>query len=432
MNMYILYRTSIVALLTLTGLPLKPVLAGGLRGSLRAEPEPEQGHSFIMTSKAVKAKAAAESLLSEADELFQNDEPEELPILDLEMVDSFSEAEMGLAPLLHEVAEEIEKNERDGGENTNDDSGKVDDAEEEEEDDERGKADDAEEEEEDEENEEDEDEEEHEAQEQHDASEENDEASDESEDEDAEDDDEEESRAEAEDKLDSIHLEDQIQHLTRVGALADTNNDNLLSHTELMDFAERLQNKARWKRTMKALSVLDNDGDGSVARDELGHIFRDDSSDAIRFKAADFDDDGMLNETELHHFSHPEVHSSVLQVEAEHRFNKLDLDKDGFISFAEYKIDEEAHEGFDLSSAWEDFAVLDTDASQDLSMDEFNHLISGRMLLSSHIVQAIAAADSDGDGHIHLHDEVSSGHKGLLGTEFIEDYFYHESIHEEL
>jgi len=227
--------------------------------------------------------------------------------------------------------------------------------------------------------------------------------------------------------------EEQVEHLTRIGELADANHDGLLSHSELLNFAEKLQNRKRLKHTKLSLDRLDDDADGSILRAQLvDEASRPHSNAGLRFTAADLDKDGSLNETELHFFSHPEAHQAVLRVEAEHQFEKFDLDKDGFVSFAEYKHEEEHEEGFDLTSAWEDFSIHDTDGSQDLSLQEFSRLLSGSDLLSSHIHKTIAAADSDGDGHIHLREEVPSALHGLLGTEFIEDYFYHEHLHDEL
>jgi len=231
---------------------------------------------------------------------------------------------------------------------------------------------------------------------------------------------------------DSTH-EEQVEHLTRIGELADANNDGLLSHDELLGFAEKLQSRKRWSHTRKSLDRLDGDADGSIARAQLvDEDSRPHSADALRFSAADLDKDGSLNETELHFFSHPEAHQDVLQVEADYQFRKLDLDKDGFVSFAEYKHKEEHEKGFDLASAWEDFSIHDADGSNDLSLEEFSRVLSGSDLLSSHIAQTIAAADSDGDGHIHLREEVPSALHGLLNSEFIEDYFYHEHLHDEL
>jgi Ca2+-binding EF-hand superfamily protein len=235
----------------------------------------------------------------------------------------------------------------------------------------------------------------------------------------------------AEFTLDPSQHEDHVRHLQRVGELADVNNDGLLSHDELLSFAERLRHKKRWEHTQQSLGQFDSNGDGLVGHDELGNSFET-GAEGHRFRAADFDGDGKLNETEAYHFYHPEMHRSVLQVEAEHQFSRFDLDKDGFISFSEYKREDEQEESFDLESAWEDFSVHDGDGSQDLNMEEFVQLLSGQGLLSSNIAKTITAGDIDGDGHIHIHEEVPSALTSLLSTEFIEDFFYHASLHAEL
>lgn len=396
-------RSLSVALLALTTMPLNLVLGGGLRGSLPTVPV-----NLVV------------------DELSDRD----MPDLDLQMEEDAGESELEMRLdqiLLNQTLEDMYINEVDAHELESDVSGESEDPESDVSSESEDPEEEDEEHEEDDEHEGDEDDEEH---------EEDDEGEENDDDEEAENESSEDREDPEQAEMDPGQYEEQLQHLLRIGALIDTDKDNRLSHSELFDFAEILKNKKRWKHTMSSLSHLDGDGDGSVARaelEELGdHIFSTQSSDALRFKVADVDNNGILNETELHVFAHPEIHSDVLQVEAEHQFSKFDLDSDGFISFAEYKREEEAEKDFDISVAWEDFAVHDTDGSQDINMEEFTSLISGRTLLSSHIVQAIAAADSDGDGHIHLHQEVPNSLHGLLSTEFIEDYFYHESLHEEL
>jgi len=390
-----LCRTSRVALLAFLAVRLQMAFAGGLRGSLPVAPI---------------------AIVNEVAELSEND----MPSLDLRQMltsetkgssfvqDSQVLSKMYQASLDLQMDDEDDFSEAHGGEEVDSDEAE-DDVE----------------------PEENEDAEEVEPNEDENEDEEKDEDQDEDEDEGHESDDLE--KNESLPALNTAQYQDHVQHLTRIGKLADSNHDNLLSHEELWDFAEKIKNQKRWDRTKFSFDQLDGNGDGSISHDELGdQLMMGKSSDVHRFKAADFDNDGSLNETELHFFSHPEVHSDVLQVEAEHLFKKFDEDKDGFVSFFEYVRDEEAEESFDLSSAWEDFSIYDADGSQDLGIGEFTSLLAGHDLLSSNIDKAIAAADSDGDGHIDLHKEVPNALHGLLNTEFIEDFFYHEPLRTEL
>lgn len=230
--------------------------------------------------------------------------------------------------------------------------------------------------------------------------------------------------------LDPAEELDNVEHLKHVGMLADTNNDTMLSVEELRHFAEKLKDRKRWEHTKAALSALDADRDGQVARQELGAQVMENASsiDARRFEAADRNGDGVLNTTEFHTFAHPETHAEVLKVEAEHQFKHFDADANGRITFAEFKLEDESDEDFSEEASREDFDIHDTDGSGDLDAMEFEKLMGGHALLSDSINKAIAAADGDGDGHIHIHEEVPQSVQGLLGSEFIEDFFYHEYV----
>jgi len=217
-------------------------------------------------------------------------------------------------------------------------------------------------------------------------------------------------------------------HLVRIGKLADSNNDTLLSAEELLHFAEGLRSKKRWELTDAAFASLDVDDDGSVARMELGQKALEGSGtlDAARFKVADSNADGILDREEFHTFAHPDVHGDVLRVEVEHQFKHFDQDGSGLVSYDEYKREDEVDEGFDPVASREDFDLHDTDHSGFLDASEFQELVGGRLLLTDSIKKAIAAADHDADGHIHIHDEVPKSIADLMASEYIEDFFFHE------
>lgn len=239
--------------------------------------------------------------------------------------------------------------------------------------------------------------------------------------------------------------EGHIERLQRVGRLADANNDTLLSPQELWRFAEDLRERKRWEHTNAALDNLDADGDGDISKAELGtklQVKGHDGSrssegiEARRFAAADQDANGMLNRTEFHSFAHPELGGQVLRVEAEYQFERFDEDKSGGVTFAEFKREAQDDSDFSEESVREDFDIHDTDGSGTLDRKEFERLVEGHELLRHSIGKAITAADADGDGHIHVHDEVPHHVEGLLDSEFIEDFFFHEytsfANHEEL
>eukprot|EP00746_Dinoflagellata_sp_MGD_P161776 gnl/MRDRNA2_/MRDRNA2_89048_c0_seq1.p1 gnl/MRDRNA2_/MRDRNA2_89048_c0~~gnl/MRDRNA2_/MRDRNA2_89048_c0_seq1.p1 ORF type:complete len:342 (-),score=95.76 gnl/MRDRNA2_/MRDRNA2_89048_c0_seq1:51-1076(-) len=229
---------------------------------------------------------------------------------------------------------------------------------------------------------------------------------------------------------------DTIDHLTRVSRIVDSNSDGVMSSQELVEFANSLRSKQRWEHARSAMDALDANGDGHVARAEIADRVSTParSDDKKRFAAADWNGDGLLNETEFHAFAYPASHDTVLKVETMHHFEIFDKDGNQRISLEEFIKDNQHHEDFSHEAAREDFYLHDIDSSGDLDADEFERLLSGHDLLLDSVVKAISAVDSDGDGHISITEEVPNGIQGLLDSEYIEDFFYHESVsrHQEL
>lgn len=229
---------------------------------------------------------------------------------------------------------------------------------------------------------------------------------------------------------------DTVEHLTRVSRIVDSNSDGILSSQELVEFANSLRSKQRWEHSRSAMGVLDANGDGQVAHTEIADQVSTParSDDIKRFAAADWNGDGLLNETEFHAFAYPASHDTVLKVETMHHFEIFDKDGNKRISLEEFIKDNQHHEDFSHEAAHEDFFLHDIDDSGDLDADEFERLLSGHDLLVDSVVKAISAVDSDGDGHISITEEVPNGIQGLLDSEYIEDFFYHEYVsrHQEL
>lgn len=229
---------------------------------------------------------------------------------------------------------------------------------------------------------------------------------------------------------------DAIEHLTRISNFVDTNNDGVLSPQELEVFADGLHSKKKWEHTRSTLVVLDADNDGQVTHAEIENRVSTStkSNNTQRFVAADRNGDGLLNESEFHSFVYPAAHHMVLKVESGHQFAKFDIDGNNRISFEEFTGDDEHHEDFSHEAAKEDYYLHDFDGSGDLDADEFERLLGGRDLLQESINKAISAVDSNGDGHISISEELPSGLQGLLDSEYIEDFFFHEYAgrHDEL
>jgi len=216
------------------------------------------------------------------------------------------------------------------------------------------------------------------------------------------------------------------EHLLRVGSMADTNNDTLLSAEELTQFAFRMREQKRLKYTSAALKTLDSDQSGDITAAELSIGLGLPTRESLRFKAADADGDGILNVNDFHQFTHPELGGEVLRVEAEYQFTQFDTDSNRRITFEEFKTKGEADINFSEPEAYTDFVLHDVDGSGFLDAAEWERLVGGHDLLADSIKKVLSAADHDGDAHIHIHDEVSRSVESLLESEFIEDFFFHE------
>jgi len=235
--------------------------------------------------------------------------------------------------------------------------------------------------------------------------------------------------------------EDDLARIQRVARLADTNEDSHLSVEEMKAFAAKLRERQRVQQTESSLKAVDVDQSGDITLEEL----RSDLSEELfthqkaRYNAADKNGDGRLQWEEFHAFVHPELDDAVLNAETDYQLRIFDFNKDGLVDFEEFKREGQQHDEQDFSeeAALEDFTVHDTDGDHVLSHEEFAQLLRGHEILHDNIQKAFSVADENGDGHLHVDDEIPQKLHHLLGSEFIEDFFFHQAVdvsqgHEEL
>merc|ERR1719433_522056 len=94
-----------------------------------------------------------------------------------------------------------------------------------------------------------------------------------------------------------------------------------------------------------------------------------------KFKAADTDKNGLLDQQELPGLFYPEIHDGVLEVTARATLARKDTDKDGFLTIQEfwedYRLAEGGSDGKGMSEELQrDFRKLDRDASGSLDLEE--------------------------------------------------------------
>merc|ERR1719265_2060862 len=122
---------------------------------------------------------------------------------------------------------------------------------------------------------------------------------------------------------------DTVEHLLRISSIVDTNDDGILSAQEMKAFADGLRSKKRWENTRTTLAAVDTNGDGQLTHAEIANRVSTSarSKGELRFNVADWNGDGLLNETEFHAFAHPDAHFTVLELETEHQFGYFDKDR---------------------------------------------------------------------------------------------------------
>eukprot|EP00747_Dinoflagellata_sp_TGD_P166692 gnl/TRDRNA2_/TRDRNA2_189880_c0_seq1.p1 gnl/TRDRNA2_/TRDRNA2_189880_c0~~gnl/TRDRNA2_/TRDRNA2_189880_c0_seq1.p1 ORF type:complete len:315 (+),score=77.89 gnl/TRDRNA2_/TRDRNA2_189880_c0_seq1:49-945(+) len=210
------------------------------------------------------------------------------------------------------------------------------------------------------------------------------------------------------------------EQLRKFHGLFDADSDGKVSLTEITAYSEKIRAEIAHKDMHIILQAMDESGDGRVSLEELllhsetwdGSPGRGDvaESEAVRaletakFKVADTDGDGGLDEKELPAIFYPEVNEAVLEVMAEHSLMRKDLDHDGFLTPAEFwEIDLSAAGPDGADVPWDggtEFVKLDKDGDGKISLQESKAWESGEHNLLASLERMFQAANKDGDTHV--------------------------------
>jgi len=137
-----------------------------------------------------------------------------------------------------------------------------------------------------------------------------------------------------------------------------------------------------------------------------------------KFRAADVNQDGVLDESEMPHLFYPETHPKVLELTAAASLRIKDLDKDGQLTIEEF-WEAEAFEGEEMAISDEertDFAKLDLDGNGKLSLDELKAWESGVFHTEEAMRGLFEIADEDRDSHLTA-SELDKARERIAATD---------------
>lgn len=201
-----------------------------------------------------------------------------------------------------------------------------------------------------------------------------------------------------------------------VHAKIDANKDGKISLVEVMAFSKLMQHTVAKQDVHTFFEEMDTDKDGKVSLKELhadmsewdgddegeDNLVEGAKSKALetaKFKAADKDGNGQLNEAELIGFIHPETHDGVLEIGAAATLKSKDTDGDGKLSVQEFHHrdvkDKDEHPITDDEQ--EEFKNVDKNNDGALNLQELKVWESGNHNIEQAMTKLLTTADGDGD-----------------------------------
>ncbi|RZC40105.1 reticulocalbin-2 [Asbolus verrucosus] len=184
----------------------------------------------------------------------------------------------------------------------------------------------------------------------------------------------------------------------------------------LEDADENNDGVVTWNEYLLDAYGLDDEENLSVG-DENDHLIKDDKE---MWKAADVNNDGVLDPKEWVAFSHPEEHPAMLPIILEQTLRDKDKDGDRFISFQEF-VGERAQ---DHDKEWLQIEKdkfdhdLDKDGDGKLSNNEILSWVvpSNEEIAEEEVEHLFASSDDDHDDLLNF-DEVLEHHETFVGSE---------------
>jgi len=219
------------------------------------------------------------------------------------------------------------------------------------------------------------------------------------------------------------HLsKDQFQQIHKK---VDASGDGKITVRELLDFSDVTRSSIVKKDAAEGFPAMDGDTDGRISLAELlentGYMGPDAGKedaeekamrelDTAKFKAADKNGDGFLDQDESVGFLYPELNDGVLVLVAENSLKTKDKNGDGELEHEEFwaeahsadedDIDKEETSQDILDNQKEEFGKLDLNKNGKLDATELKHWESGRFHTEDALTHLFGLADEDEDGFV--------------------------------
>jgi len=220
------------------------------------------------------------------------------------------------------------------------------------------------------------------------------------------------------------------EQLHKLHAKIDVDSNGKLSLDELIQFARDYRKEDAIKDGHEHLDSIDEDKDGKASWDEMFKdaytgketegmdeqmIARWNATRALeeaKFKAADGNSDGLLDQQELNAYFFPEYYESTGNLVAQHSLDARDLDKDGFLTSAEFHgedpRDEEPRKITDEEIAL--FKKCDEDSNGKIDVKEMAEYDSGHINAAEELEAFFKLADTNSDQHVTV-EELHAAHE---------------------
>jgi len=231
------------------------------------------------------------------------------------------------------------------------------------------------------------------------------------------------------------------EQLHKLHAKMDADANGKLSLDEIVHFSRETQFSRYAKETPDVIQELDGDKNGKLSLDEIlksylgdggqdgGHDTEDETmrkQEVEKFKAADRDSDGLLDQKEVTAFYNPDVHDvNVLLVMAQQHIESKDDDKDGLLTIDEFwkVLQGEERSEHDLQT----FKQLDKDGSGKIDKKELLLLESGHLNRLQDSESFMKLADTDSDQHVTI-EEMHAAHGKDDGKFHFIDWIQHNEL----